>query len=295
MTGSPEFWIKFWGVRGSIPAPGPDTVRYGGNTTSLEVRCGDLCLAIDGGTGVRLYGDTLMRKQPVDVTFLMTHLHLDHVQGFPFFAPFLMPGNRFSIYSALHSGSSVQDVMKMLFAQPAFPVTMDMLKADIDFRRVVPGEPLQIGNVHIKTALLHHPGGVVGYRFEFGGKVYVHCSDWEHPADGSLDHTLVELARDADILSIDATYTDDEYYGRGGPPKHGWGHGTHEEAIRHGRAAGARQILLFHHEPSRGDDAVDRISATLLGDKPDVRFIHEGETITLIPAAVALPLAGTAA
>src|SRR3569623_19141 len=128
MTGSPEFWVKFWGVRGSIPSPGPETVRFGGNTTSIEVRCGDLCLAIDGGTGVRLYGDSLLRRQPVDVAFLMTHLHLDHVQGFPLFTPFLIPGNRFAIYSALHNGSSVQDVMGMLFAQPAFPVTMDMLK-----------------------------------------------------------------------------------------------------------------------------------------------------------------------
>lgn len=295
MTGSPEFWVKFWGVRGSIPAPGPDTVRYGGNTTSIEIRCGDQCLALDGGTGVRLYGDSLLKRQPLDVTFLMTHLHLDHVQGFPFFSPFLLPGNRFAIYSALHNGSAVEDVMRMLFAQPAFPVTMDMLKADITFRRVLPGHDLHVGNVRIKTELLHHPGGVIGYRFEFGDKVFVHCSDWEHPADGSLDQALVELARGADVLSIDATYTDDEYYGRKGPAKHGWGHATHEEAIRHGRAAGARQILLFHHEPSRSDEAMDHIGATLLADKPDVRFIREGETITLIAKPVLLPVAGSAA
>jgi len=195
----------------------------------------------------------------------------------------------------LHKGSAVEDVMKMLFAQPAFPISMDMFKADISFRRIVPGNELQFGDVLIKTALLHHPGGVVGYRIEFGDKVYVHCSDWEHPADGSLDQTLVDLCRDADFLSIDATYSDEQYYGRSGSPKHGWGHGTHEEAIRHGRAAGARQILLFHHEPSRGDDEFDRISASLLADTPNIRFIREGETVTLNAAVSELPIADSAA
>ena len=240
-TANPPFWVKYWGVRGSIPAPGPDTVHYGGNTTSLQVQCGDRSLAIDGGTGVRLFGDSLKRKMPVDVTFLMTHLHLDHVQGFPFFSPFLIPGNKFEIYSALHNGSAVEDVLRHLFAQPAFPISMDMLKADIAFRRVNVGVPLVFGDLQVKTATLHHPGGVVGYRFEFGGKVFVHCWDWEHPADGSLDPVLCDLARGADVFSVDATYTDEEYYGRAGPPRHGWGHATHEEAIRHGRAAGARE------------------------------------------------------
>lgn len=281
MTASPEFSVKFWGVRGSIPAPGAGTVRYGGNTTSLEIRCGGVHLAIDGGTGVRMFGDSLLPKMPADVVFLMTHLHLDHVQGFPFFSPFLIPGNKFQVWSALHNGSGVEDVLRLLFAQPAFPVTMEMLKADISFHRVAFGEDLNFGPVRVRTALLRHPGGVVGYRFEFGGKVFVHCSDWEHPADGSLDQTIVDLARDADVFSVDATYTDDEYYGRRGPARHGWGHATQEEAIRHGKAAGAKQTLLFHHEPSRADDALDDITRTVLADEPGVRFIREGETIEL--------------
>lgn len=274
------FHVKFWGTRGSIPAPGPTTVGYGGNTTSIEVRCGDRRFAIDGGTGVRLYGDSLLRHMPLDVDVLMTHLHLDHVQGFPFFTPFLLKGNRFRVWSARHNGHTVIDVLKMLFAQPAFPVSMEMLQSEITFHEIVPGQDLDFGDVHVKTALLRHPGGVTGYRFEYQGKVFVHCSDWEHPDDRSLDPVLIELARDADVLSIDATYTEDEYEGRVGPPRKGWGHATHEEALRHGIAAGAKQILLFHHEQSRQDSALDSIGSKLFTGNTG-RFVREGDELEL--------------
>ncbi len=282
MAVAPEFWVKYWGVRGSIPAPGADTVRYGGNTTCIEIRCGDLRFAIDGGTGVRLFGDALMRQLPVQVTFLMTHLHLDHVQGFPFFAPFLLPGNQFDVYSALHNGSAVEDVLRLLFAQPAFPVTMDMLKAEIAFRRISPGDEIRFGDVAIRTAWLEHPGGVVGYRIEYAGKVFVHCSDWEHPRDGSLDPVLLDLCRDADLVSIDATYTEDEYHGRKGPARYGWGHATHDQALRHCKAAGVKQILLFHHEPSRPDDALDAIAADIQQTMPNAQFVREGSRFELL-------------
>lgn len=259
MAGNPAFWVKYWGVRGSIPAPGPLTARYGGNTTSLEIQCGDRKFAIDGGTGVRLFGDNLLRNPRVPVTFFMTHLHLDHVQGFPFFTPFLIPGNSFEIYSALHSGHSVLEVMQSLLAQPAFPISMDLFKASLEFHQITPGDTLHFGGLTVHTALLHHPGGVVGYRFEFDGKVFVHCSDWEHPADGSLDPVILNLLKDADLVSIDATYTEDEYHGRQGPSRRGWGHATHDEAVRHAQAANVKRLLLFHHEPSRTDDALDSL------------------------------------
>lgn len=281
-SGQPDFWVKYWGVRGSIPAPGPDTVRYGGNTTSLQIQCGDQALAIDGGTGVRLYGDWLRRQMPVDVTFLMTHLHLDHVQGFPFFLPLLIPGNRFTFYSARHNGSGIEDVLRQLFAQPAFPVSIDMLKSDYSFRHVEPGQLLQFGDVRVRTALLHHPGGVLGYRIELGGRTFVHCSDWEHPADGSLDPVLLDLARDCDVLSIDATYTEAEYHGHAGDaPRRGWGHASHEAALRHAKAAGARRTVLFHHDPNRGDDQLDDIAAFLAAEHPDASLVREGDVVRL--------------
>jgi phosphoribosyl 1,2-cyclic phosphodiesterase len=292
MSLSKDFSVKYWGVRGSIPSPGAHTVRYGGNTTSLEVRCGDTLLAIDGGTGVRLFGESLMSNAPIQATILMTHLHLDHVQGFPFFAPFLMPGNRFDIWSAHHNGSGVLDIMKQLFNQPAFPISMDMLKADLNFHILKPGDTLQFGDVTVKTALLHHPGDAVGYRLEYDGRSFAHCSDWEHPAEG-IDTALTGLIQDVDLLSIDATYTEDEYSGRAGPPRRGWGHGTHTAALAHADAAHVRNTLLFHHDPSRTDDQLDQLTRTMLANRRDVRFVAEGQVFQvgqplMLPAAEVL-------
>jgi len=276
-----RFWVKFWGVRGSIPAPGQGTVRYGGNTTCIEVCCGAQRIILDGGTGVRLLGDAQRGAHRTEMTFLMTHLHLDHVQGFPFFAPFLFPGNRFELFSARHNGAGLEDVLRLLLTQPAFPISLDMFAADLIFRELTIGQALDFGPLRIRTALLNHPGGVVGYRFEFEGLAYAHCSDWEHPYDGSLDPVLLDLIRGADLLSIDATYTEDEYHGRVGNSRRGWGHATHDAAVRHAEAAGVRRTLLFHHDPSRTDGELDAIAATSLLDRPGIGFVREGEVVEL--------------
>ena len=276
-----RFWVKFWGVRGSVPAPGPDTVRYGGNTSCIEVRCGEERFVLDGGTGVRPLGDSLRGAEAARITFLMTHLHLDHVQGFPFFAPFLVPGYHFDLYSALHNGAGLEDVLSQLLSQPAFPISLDMFAADLTFRELQVGGTLDFGALRIRTTLLNHPGGVVGYRFEFGERSYVHCSDWEHPLDGSLDPVLVNFIQGADLLSIDAMYTEAEYLGRSGSSRKGWGHATHDAAIRHAEAEGVRQTLLFHHDPARTDAELDAIAATQLVGRPAIRFVREGEAFDL--------------
>lgn len=276
------FYFRYWGVRGSIPAPGPDTARFGGNTTCIEVQVGDQLLCIDGGTGVRLYGDDLLKRLPVQVTFLMTHLHWDHVQGFPFFTPFLVPGNHFRIYSGHHNGGNIMGVLKQLMAQPAFPISMDAFRSEVDFDFLEPGDALQFGDLTVRTTLLNHPGGVIGYRFEYGGKVFVHASDWEQPEDGSLDAEFVEFIRDADVLSVDATYTDAEYRGTVGPMRKGWGHATHEEAIRHADAGGVKRTILFHHEQSRTDVEMDELGKRLFAGRSDLSFAVEGERIDLL-------------
>ncbi|MCB9740202.1 MAG: MBL fold metallo-hydrolase [Deltaproteobacteria bacterium] len=275
-----EFRVRYWGVRGSIPAPGPETIRYGGNTTCLEVEVGGKSFAIDGGTGVRLFGSELLKRMPVDVTFLMTHLHWDHVQGFPFFTPFLVPGNKFTIFSAHHNGGNIFDVLKQLMAQPAFPISMDAFRSEVQFRFLEAGDLLKFDDLCVRTCLLNHPGGVIGYRFEFGGKVFVHASDWEHPEDG-LDDAFVEFIRDADVLSVDATYTDEEYVGLSGPPRKGWGHATHEAALAHADAAGVKKTVLFHHEQTRSDDDLDALAAKILPGR-DAVFAREGLTLDLI-------------
>mgnify|MGYP002632373187 CR=1 FL=1 len=281
MSDSRDFQVKFWGVRGSIPSPGPETARYGGNTTCIEVRAGDTVLAIDGGTGVRNFGESLRQSPSVEVAFLMTHLHWDHVQGFPFFAPFLNPNNRFRILSAHHKGGNIHGVLKQLMAQPAFPISMEAFRSDMSFEFLEFGDTLQFGDVTVRTMLLNHPGDVVGYRFEYDGKVYVHASDWEHPAEGALDGPFVEFMRGADLLSIDATYTEDEYHGRSGPARVGWGHATHDACIRHARAANVGHIVLTHHEPARSDDELDGLKAGRYAADDDVSFAVERGLITL--------------
>ena len=276
------FYFRYWGVRGSIPAPGPLTARYGGNTTCLEVCVGDQRFCIDGGTGVRMYGDQLLGELPVQVTFLMTHLHWDHVQGFPFFTPFLVPGNEFHIYSGHHNGGNIHGVLQQLMAQPAFPISMDAFRSKVSFDFLEPGDTLTFGDLTIRTVLLNHPGGVIGYRFEYQDKVFVHASDWEQPDDGSLDEVFLDFVRDADILSVDATYTNDEYSGKRGPVRRGWGHATHEEAIRHADAAGVKRTILFHHEQSRTDQQMDAIGARLFAGRDDLSFAVEGERRDLI-------------
>ncbi|HAN32836.1 MAG TPA: MBL fold metallo-hydrolase [Myxococcales bacterium] len=279
--GSDQFFLRYWGVRGSIPAPGPDTVRYGGNTTCIEVQAGDRLLCIDGGTGVRLYGQDLMKRLPVQVTFLMTHLHWDHVQGFPFFTPFLVPGNHFKIYSGHHNGGNIHGVLKQLMAQPAFPISMDAFQSEVGFSFIEPGDRIEMGDLKIDTMLLRHPGGVLGYRFEYRGKVFVHASDWEHPDEG-MDEEFIEFARDADILSVDATYTNEEYEGRCGPSRRGWGHASHEAAIAHADAAGVKRTVMCHHEQTRTDGGLDDIAARLFVGRSDLEFALEGRRIDLL-------------
>ncbi len=281
MSTNRPFRVRFWGIRGSIPAPGPDTARYGGNTTSLEVQCGDKVFAIDGGTGVRMFGNDLLKRLPVEVTFLMTHLHWDHVQGFPFFTPFLVPGNHFTIYSGHHNGGNILDVLKQLMAQPAFPISMDAFRSEVKFRFLDAGDTLDFGDLQVKTMLLNHPGGVVGYRFEYGGKSFVHASDWEHPDDGSMDQGFIDFIRDCDVLSVDATYTQDEYDGKRGPPRRGWGHATHEAALAHAALAGVKKTVLVHHEQSRPDDELDALAAKLFVGR-DACFGVEGAAIELL-------------
>ncbi|MCO4762140.1 MAG: MBL fold metallo-hydrolase [Myxococcales bacterium] len=276
-----RFYFRYWGVRGSIPAPGPDTSRYGGNTTCIEVDVGGHRFCIDGGTGVRLYGNNLLEELPVQVTFLMTHLHWDHVQGFPFFTPFLVPGNEFHIYSGHHNGGNILGVLQQLMAQPAFPISMDAFQSELKFDFLEPGDVLTFGDVTVRTTLLNHPGGVIGYRFEHGDKVFVHASDWEHPSDDELDADFVEFIRNADVLSVDATYTEKEYLGAEGPARKGWGHATQEAAIRHADAAGVKRTILFHHEQARSDDALDELGAALKQRRADVTFAVEGERIDL--------------
>jgi phosphoribosyl 1,2-cyclic phosphodiesterase len=272
--------IRFWGVRGSVASPGPATLEVGGNTSCVEVRCGDRVFAFDAGTGLRALGESLLRDgRPVELTVMLSHLHWDHIQGMPFFAPIYVPTTHIDVVGARSGGLGLEDALARQMSAPGFPVTWSDLRSSIACREIRPGETFDLGDARIRTARLNHPGGVVAYRIDFGGKSVVYATDTEHYA--CLDPALVALAKDADVLIYDAQYTPDEYRGERGFSRVGWGHSTWEVGCATACAAGAKKLVLFHHDPSRDDAAVARIEQLARRHFDDVVAAREGATIEL--------------
>jgi phosphoribosyl 1,2-cyclic phosphodiesterase len=246
--------IRFWGVRGSIASPGPDTAAVGGNTSCVEVRCGSTRLILDAGTGVRKLGDTLLGEGPARATLLLSHLHWDHIQGLPFFVPAYLPSTRLSVVGSTHGVGTLRDTLATQMAAPNFPVRLDELGAELTYRDVRHGEAFDIGDVHVRVAKLNHPGGVLAYRIEHEGESLVYATDTEHYA--CVDPTLRSLAEGADVLIYDSQYTPEEYRGDRGRSRVGWGHSTYVEGAELARASGVGTYVLFHHDPQRTDAGV---------------------------------------
>jgi phosphoribosyl 1,2-cyclic phosphodiesterase len=251
---------KFWGVRGSLPSAGATTVRYGGNTPCLEVRCDDHLFIVDMGSGLRALGAAL-GFGPLSATVLMTHYHYDHIQGLPFFGPIFNPKNKFEVYGPEYQGQGVRDVLGGQLIRPYFPVGLEILRAELTFKPIAPGEVIRFGDATIRTCDLFHPGGSLGYRFEVGGKSLVYCTDAEHD-DGPMDRKLTEFASGADAFILDAMYTPEEYEGKVGGPRVGFGHSTYAFATRVAREAGVKHLVLCHHDPGRTDDQLDALVKT---------------------------------
>lgn len=285
MSHTPAIEATFWGVRGSIATPGTGTVRYGGNTPCLQVRAGRRLLIFDAGTGIRGLGARLMAgPQPVDGHLFFTHLHWDHIQGFPFFTPAFVPGNRFRIYGQHCGGErSVRAVLERQMVNPNFPVPLSVMRSDMEFVGLQPGDTVQLGEVKVITAALNHPGECLGYRVEHQGRALVFCTDTEHDPDSpEPDPAVLALARDADILIYDSTFTEAEYLAA----RRGWGHSTYEEAVKVARAAGVRRLYFFHHDPAHDDAFLDARLAEARGwtsaeRNLTVDMAREGETLTL--------------
>jgi phosphoribosyl 1,2-cyclic phosphodiesterase len=246
--------IKFWGVRGSIASPGPDTAAVGGNTSCVEVRCGSTLLVLDAGTGVRKLGDKLLGEGAVEATILLSHLHWDHIQGLPFFVPAYVPSSRLQVVGTAHGVMALREALAHQMTAPVFPVRLDELGAQIRLREVKSGESFDVGEARVRVAKLNHPGGVHAYRIEHEGKSVVYATDTEHYA--CVDPTLRALAEGADILIYDAQYTPEEYRGDHGRSKVGWGHSTYVAGAELARAAGVGRLVLFHHDPQRTDAGV---------------------------------------
>ena len=273
--------LKLWGTRGSIPCPGPETVRYGGNTTCFEINCGDKRIIIDAGTGIRLLGKKIMLEEAnlLNADLFFTHTHMDHIQGLPFFAPLYNPNSDVRL-NAGHLGGEKYDLQgiigTMLMKDPVFPVPSSLIEQACSFSDYDCGKVFELGGgVVVKTGKLNHPNGACGYRIEFGGKVIAICTDTEH-YEGEIDANVVELAQDADIMVYDSAYTDEEY-----PKFKGWGHSTWQEAIKIADKAQVKQTLLFHHDPSHNDNKMDQIAKEAAAVRDGVRPAIEGEEISL--------------
>jgi phosphoribosyl 1,2-cyclic phosphodiesterase len=277
---NPQFLVRFWGVRGSIACPGAPTVRYGGNTSCIEMMVGDHRLIFDGGTGLRELGVSLLRHMPLEANLFFTHSHWDHIQGFPFFVPAFVKGNRFNIYGAIApNGSTIEQRLNDQMLHPNFPVPLQIMGADLKFHDIEIGETVKIGDVVVENALLNHPGESVGYRVSCQGKVAAYITDTEHFPD-RLDENVLMLARDADVMIYDATYTDNEY----NDPKSskvGWGHSTWQEGVKIAQAANVKTLVIFHHDPAHDDDFMDQVAADTKAVFPHSVVAREGMALDL--------------
>jgi phosphoribosyl 1,2-cyclic phosphodiesterase len=272
--------VRFWGVRGSIASPGPETVVVGGNTSCVEVQCGSTTLVLDAGTGIRKLGDALMQQgRARELTLLLSHLHWDHIQGLPFFVPAYLPSTRIDILGATWSDAPVSSVLERQMTSPVFPVRLDELPACITAKELRSGDAIQIGPASIHARKLNHPGGVLGFRIEAGGRVIAYATDTEHYA--CLDPAVLALARGADVLIYDAQYTPEEYRGARGPSKVGWGHSTWQVACETAAAAGVGALYLFHHDPRRTDAELAQIENQARGSFERTFVAREGDTIEL--------------
>lgn len=241
--------LKFWGVRGSMPTPQIDNLKYGGNTSCIEVRLpGGEVFIFDAGSGVRNLGLALEEEfvgHRLSLNVFLTHFHWDHIQGLPFFPPLYTRDNEVTFHSA-HPSGSLEAILKGQMANPFFPVNFEFLPARRNIADSLTG-PVQFGELSIHPFPLNHPQGAFGYRIEHRGAVLVYATDLEH-GDPQLDAVLREYSQDADILVYDAQYTPSEYGSH-----RGWGHSTWLEATRVAKDANAKQLVLFHHDPGRND------------------------------------------
>ena len=270
--------FRFWGVRGSIPSPGPRTVRYGGNTTCIEVRTDDDTLIIlDAGTGIFALAQHLLTRLPVSANIFVTHSHWDHIHGLPFFTPLFIKGSRVRLHGALDpvTGNGIEHVLGVQLQNSYFPVSEAQMDAIIEYRTLDIECPVDVGGATIDNIVMNHPVTNLGYRISCNGKSLFFTGDHEpfynlHPP-GDARHApfqehieqrgraIDQAMAGVDALIVDCSYTQAEY-----PAKQGWGHGTFDSALAMALRVGAKALYCTHHEPTRSDADLEAVFAEVM-------------------------------
>jgi phosphoribosyl 1,2-cyclic phosphodiesterase len=275
--------IRFWGVRGSVAVPGPETVQVGGNTSCTEVRCGNTLVILDCGTGMRLLGQSLLSEMPMEAHVFFSHVHWDHIQGFPYFTPAFVRGNTFHLYGGNNVSRTLEETLAGQMDYPSFPVHLTEMGARMSFNDLYEGQVIQLGaerTIKVTNVRGNHPNGVFAYRVDYDGHAIVYATDTEHYS--IVDPKLKKLAKDVDVLIYDAMYLPEEYTGEaGGGPKTGWGHSTYEHAVALAKEAGAKQLVLFHHDPTQNDAAVAEKERRARALFPNCMAAREGLVIDI--------------
>lgn len=278
--------LTFWGCRGSIPTPGPDTVVFGGNTSCVSLEYGQDLLIFDAGTGIRALGQRLMSSLNIDAlrgSIFLSHTHWDHIQGLPFFTQAFHLGVPFTIYGERKGELSLADLLGTQMQTPFFPVSMEAIQSHIRLREVMPDQPVPIGaEITVTPFRLHHPDGAVGYRVRIGDTSIAYVTDHEHPV-GHVAPDMLAAIHGVDVLIHDSQYSRDEL--RQG--KQGWGHSAWEDVIDLARAAQVKQLFLFHHDPARTDEELSQRELMAQDLFPAARMAREGLQIQLRPSVLA--------
>jgi phosphoribosyl 1,2-cyclic phosphodiesterase len=277
--------VRVWGARGSLSAPGPATVGYGGNTSCVEVELADgTSLILDAGSGIRELGQRLVEREPGVLHVCLTHLHLDHVEGLGFFAPLWRHGWSLRFWGPPSTTATLRERVSRYLSPPLFPVGLSEAPAEAVFEDV-PREPWRVGSALLEADVVEHRGPTLGYRIQDEGHVLVYVPDHEPYLTAALDDEPEwisgwALAADADLLLHDSQYTAEEYANR-----LGWGHSSAAHAAAFARAAGVRRLAMFHHDPMRSDpeldELYDEVAAAVGGDQEPPLIAREGLEITL--------------
>jgi phosphoribosyl 1,2-cyclic phosphodiesterase len=270
--------VRFWGTRGSLPTPGPGTVRYGGNTCCVELRCGEHLVILDAGSGMREFGLALQNAgEKVRADILLSHTHLDHICGLPFFGPIYSRHTALRIWSGHLTGArGIEAVLRPSWNAPFMPDLGTAMRSTLSFHDTDTGAAWELHpGLHVATCRLNHPGGATGYRVSWRGASVCYLTDTEH-FPGGFDPALRDFAEGADLLIYDCCYTDAEYESRVG-----WGHSTWRHGVALANAADAGRLVLFHHDPAHDDAMMDVIAADAKAARPASLTAQDGMVLTL--------------